>query len=145
MNGSIHGIKIARHAPPISNVLFADDIMLFCHANLSEVRHLKTCIDTLARWSGQVVNPRKSFLHFSNNLSPDRRGPLIYIMRLQSASSPGSYLGAPLSIPRSAMACREVQDKVVQRLAGWKARALSQAGRTVLLQSVAQAIPSYLM
>lgn len=136
--GLIHGIKIARQALPISNGLFAYDIMLFCRANPGEVRHLKKCVDTFARWSGQVVNPRKSFLLFSSNLTQERRDQLIAIMRLSSVSSTGSYLGAPLCVPRSkSLACREVQDEVVKRLAGWKARALSQATRSVLLQSVA--------
>lgn len=42
-------------------------------------------------------------------------------------------------------ACRDLQDKVAKRVAGWKARALSQAGRTVLIQAVASAMPSYFM
>lgn len=90
--------------------------------------------------------PHKSFRHFSNNLNADRRAQISHILRLQPATETGEYLGAPLYIPRSKnIACREVQEKVAKRLAGWKARALSQAERTVLLQSVAQAIPSYLM
>ncbi|KAB1204935.1 hypothetical protein CJ030_MR7G015231 [Morella rubra] len=42
-------------------------------------------------------------------------------------------------------ACKDLQDKVAKRVAGWKARALSQAGRTVLIQAVASAMPSYFM
>lgn len=36
-------------------------------------------------------------------------------------------------------------DKVGERLAGWKAKALSYAGRGVLIKTVAQSIPSYAM
>lgn len=65
---------------------------------------------------------------------------------MQQASEAGSYLGLPLFVPRSKIhACHNIQEKISYRLAGWKARSLSQAGRTVLLQSVISAIPSYYM
>lgn len=41
LHGLLNGIKIARHAPPVINVLFPDDIMLFCLANPGEVRQLQ--------------------------------------------------------------------------------------------------------
>lgn len=37
------------------------------------------------------------------------------------------------------------KEKVQRKVAGWKAKALSQAGRTVLIKSVAMALPSYVM
>jgi hypothetical protein len=39
----------------------------------------------------------------------------------------------------------EIKDKIVAKISGWKARLLSQAARTTLLKSIANAIPSYIM
>lgn len=33
---SLHGVKVARDAPPISHLLFADDLMIFSHENRRE-------------------------------------------------------------------------------------------------------------
>jgi len=56
------------------------------------------------------------------------------------------YLGMPTIIGRSK---REVfnyiQDRIWQKLKWWKERHLSYAGKTVLIQVVAQAIPTYIM
>lgn len=68
IRGNIHGIRIARHAPPIFNLLFAYDIMLFCRANSHEVRHVQRCLLTFVEWSGQEINNSKSFVHFSSNI-----------------------------------------------------------------------------
>lgn len=68
---------------------------------------------------------------------------LTVTMRLQSASSHGSYLGAPLSIPRSAMACREVQQSsaTTRRVEGprsfksWPYRSFAVSGTSYTLIS----------
>lgn len=144
--GHTHGICIARHAPPVSNLLFADDLMLFCRANSYEVLQLQRCLNTFTDWSGQKINYSKSFVHFSSNMTTDRREILSNLLRIQPANAPGKYLGLPLEVLRSRrQACNEIIDKVDRQLATWKARSLSQAGRTVLLKTVAMALPSYYM
>lgn len=79
-------------------------------------------------------------------MGQDHRNYISSILCLQPAREAGNYLGLPLSIPRSKRkACKDIQEKVSNRLVGWKARSLSQVGWTVLIQSVATAIPSYYM
>jgi hypothetical protein len=39
----------------------------------------------------------------------------------------------------------EIKDRIFSKIMGWKARLLSQAVRTTLVKSVANAIPTYLM
>lgn len=36
-SGSIHGLKVARDAPPITHLLFVNDLMIFSRANRREV------------------------------------------------------------------------------------------------------------
>lgn len=37
--------------------------------------------------------------------------------------------------------CQEILEKIQNKLAGWKSKLLSQAGRTILIKSVASTIP----
>lgn len=50
--GLIHGIKIARAAHSIFNLLFADDVMLFCRANEGKRENCTTAFRPLR--AGQV-------------------------------------------------------------------------------------------
>jgi hypothetical protein len=46
-----------------SHILYADDIMLFCKASRSNIQALSNLFLEYAEISGQVVNPRKSFIY----------------------------------------------------------------------------------
>ncbi|GLT44693.1 hypothetical protein SLA2020_185780 [Shorea laevis] len=64
----LHGVKICRHAPQISHLLFADDSCLFLRAIESEAKHLKEILCKFEAASGQVVNLQKSSVSFSHNV-----------------------------------------------------------------------------
>uniref|UniRef100_A0A803Q029 Reverse transcriptase domain-containing protein n=1 Tax=Cannabis sativa TaxID=3483 RepID=A0A803Q029_CANSA len=51
-NGDIHGVQIARTAPPISHLMFADDTILFLRANEKEATNISEILSTYERWSG---------------------------------------------------------------------------------------------
>ena len=40
LEGRIHGVAICRRAPQISNLLFADDSLLFCRASSNEAEEI---------------------------------------------------------------------------------------------------------
>jgi hypothetical protein len=46
---------------------------------------------------------------------------------------------------RERQSFKDVLDKVLSKVEGWRATTLSQAGRAVLIKSVAATIPSYAM
>ena len=58
----------------------------------------------------------------------------------------GRYLGLPSLIGRSKRATFSyIKDTIWKRIQGWRNKLLSQAGKGVLIKSVAQAIPTYSM
>ena len=69
LEGRINGVSICRRAPKISNLLFADDSLLFCHATQNEVVTIAKILQTYANASGQSINLEKSFVYFSSNTS----------------------------------------------------------------------------
>ena len=65
---------------------------------------------------------------------------------MSSTGDLGRYLGVPTINGRVTNATyKQVVDRVEQRLAGWKMKCLSLAGRITLIQSVVSAIPAYTM
>ncbi|KAM6601781.1 hypothetical protein CsatA_021390 [Cannabis sativa] len=65
---SLPGIKVARRAPAISHLLFADDSFLFCQAAINSCNVIKEVLDVYERATGQKVNFQKSSLYFSPNV-----------------------------------------------------------------------------
>lgn len=69
--GKIHGIKVSRESPFISNLMFANDLTIFCRAKVEEVGALLDCFNKFNAWSGQAINFAKSSIYFSGNVTID--------------------------------------------------------------------------
>lgn len=65
--GLIHGCSIARGAPAVSHLLYADDCYLFFRATEAEARIMKNVIQRYERISGHAINFSKSSIIFSPN------------------------------------------------------------------------------
>ncbi|PNY09255.1 ribonuclease H [Trifolium pratense] len=144
--GDIHGVKVCRGAPPVSHMLFADDCFLFCRSNLEENRKLMDIIKTYEVASGQEVNMSKSEVIFSRNLSMAAQEDLSRIMGVKHVLGTGTYLGLPSMVGRSKKSTfAYIKDQIWKRINSWRGRALSRAGKEVLIKSVLQSIPSYVM
>ena len=56
------------------------------------------------------------------------------------------HLGLPSLVGRGKRkAFNQIKDQVSRKIAGWKGRLLSKAGKEVLIKAVAQATPTYTM
>jgi len=68
------------------------------------------------------------------------------IFHITDSDSLGKYLGCPVfqKRPNSAM-FRELIDKTMTKLLGWKEKCLSKAGRTVLIQSHLESLLAHTM
>lgn len=90
--GLLHGYSIARGAPTISHLLFADDCYFFFKATRSEAGTIKRILDRYERISGLQVNYAKSGITLSN-ISAECRGEVCTQLRVTEQQSPGKYLG----------------------------------------------------
>ncbi|GAU49902.1 hypothetical protein TSUD_139580 [Trifolium subterraneum] len=142
----IHGVKIAPSAPEISQLLFADDSLMFCRATVEEANVIHNIILTYQRASGQQVNFSKSEMVFSKGISGDLKKDIANILPITIKEQFSKYLGMPTVMGRSkSQVFNFIQEKIWNKLKGWKEKNLSFAGRSTLIKAVAQAIPTYLM
>ncbi|XP_060959153.1 uncharacterized protein LOC133030431 [Cannabis sativa] len=140
------GFKVARRAPAISHLLFADDSFLFCQANISSCNVIKEVLEAYGRATGQQVNFQKSSLYFSPNVELRDRTLISDYMGIPVRSSFEKYLGLPQHIGRSKKQLfHYLHEKVWGHLHNWKNKVFSKGGKETLLKSVIQAIPTYSM
>ncbi|KAL0395325.1 UNVERIFIED_CONTAM: putative ribonuclease H protein [Sesamum latifolium] len=144
--GEIRGVRVARNAPPVSHLLFADDTLIFCQATNEAMRCIRSVLGVYERASGQLINLEKSSIFFSSNRPLNIRGDLAITLGVRIDSIPDKYLGLPYFIGRNKRDLFSfVRNRVWQRISGWKEKFLSQAGKEILIKSIIQSIPSYCM
>ena len=69
LDGRLHGVAVCRTAPQITNLLFAEDSLIFCQANKDEVQVVSDTLQLYAEASGQCINLEISSAYFSSNVS----------------------------------------------------------------------------
>ncbi|XP_031127667.1 uncharacterized protein LOC116029767 [Ipomoea triloba] len=144
--GNIHGVRVARGAPSISHLFFADDSLLFFKATAGEAQEVKNCLRLYGDASGQLVNFDKSSVTFSMNTTPTDCTSIARIFGVRQANDFGKYIGLPSFLGRNKTAVfRYIEQRIRERINGWQKKLLSRAGKEVLLKSIAQAMPLFSM
>ncbi|KAL0350051.1 UNVERIFIED_CONTAM: Retrovirus-related Pol polyprotein from type-2 retrotransposable element R2DM [Sesamum radiatum] len=127
----------------ILSLCFADDVLLFCRADIDSIQVIKDILSEFAALSGLKVNPQKSQIILSKAVQQDKQ-QMIDVLGFQEGFLPVRYLGVPLISSRLKIAdCKPLIDKLDSRIAGWSHLNLSFAGRAQLIQSVLSTLHSY--
>ena len=133
-NGSI-GYHPKASNPLISHFAFADDLMIFFDGEKDSLQHISATLDAFSSWSGLTMNHSKTELFIAglNQVETDDISSLGFSL----GSLPVLYLGLPL-MHRKLRICdyRPLIDQLKRRFSSWTLRALSYAGRVVLISSV---------
>ena len=146
LEGKIHGVSVCKSAPKITNLLFADDSLLFCRATKTEVEVVNDILKTYAQASGQSINLEKSSVYFSSNTLDYQKEEIKQILGVREVDRFESYLGLPTLVGRSKYhSFSYLKDRVWKKLQGWKGILLSRVGKEILIKAVAQSIPTYTM
>ncbi|KAL2225215.1 UNVERIFIED_CONTAM: hypothetical protein Sindi_3056000, partial [Sesamum indicum] len=122
---------------------FADDLLLFCKADLDSLRVLKMGLDRFADWSGLRLNIHKSHVIISRS-SQGWKDQILAVMGFQEGQLPMRYLGLPLLSSRLTINdCQPLLLKIDARINGWEDISLSYAGRIQIIKSVLSAMNTY--
>ncbi|XP_020872418.1 uncharacterized protein LOC110226122 [Arabidopsis lyrata subsp. lyrata] len=143
---SIHGFKASRNGPAVSHMFFADDSLLFCQANEQDCHQVLQLLQTYATASGQHINFQKSAILFGKNVPSTTQKAIKSLTGIDKIGGFGRYLGLPEVVGRNKYdAFAYISQRVQHKLDNWYNQFLSQAGKEVLIKSVATALPTYTM
>ncbi|XP_019087479.1 PREDICTED: uncharacterized protein LOC109127334 [Camelina sativa] len=96
--------------------------------------------------SGQQLNKQKLAILIGNKVNNALKANLKREIGIPKEGGMGTYLGLPETICGSKQQVFAfVQDRLNARINSWSAKFLSKGGREILIKSIAQALPTYLM
>lgn len=140
------GIRVARTAPTLTHMFFADDSYIFCKANGNTADLISNILQVYESASGQKINNFKSSVIFSCNISQDMRESICNTLGFQEADGSTTYLGLPNVIGRNKKAMfGYIKNQMQKRIEGWDKKHLSKGGNELLIKSVSPAQPTYAM
>ena len=123
---------------------FADDTLLFFKNDKNSLSNIQCILNWYCSISGQKINLAKSNLFYSPNMAKERQVSIARSLNVNLIQHPSKYLGINFKLIGNRIADFQfLIDKLNSKLQGWKARLLSQVGRTTLISSVLQSLPLY--
>lgn len=137
---------MSARGPYLSHLFFADDLVLFGEASERQMENMREIMKFFCGVSGHNISLNKSKMFVSKNVHASRA--LLYSQMVGIGLTPdlGKYLGVPILhgklIKRT---FGPLIQKVRGKLASWKSKFLSMAGKTVLIKAVLSSIPYYQM
>ena len=107
---------------------------------------MKGLLNTFATATGQLINPSKCSILFSNQCPQNVALQVKSILEITQEAFEPKYLGLP--IPEGRMhkgKFESLQEWLRKVLVDWSEQYMSSGNKEVLIKSVAQAIPTYVM
>jgi hypothetical protein len=120
--------------------------MLFFRVNGAQASKVKEVLNTFERCTCQLISPMKCSILFAEHRPQDSIDEVRDILQVQQASFESKYLGLPT--PEGRMKSERFQpisERLAKRMLNYADRDMSFAGKEIMIKSVAQAIPTYIM
>ncbi|XP_062103381.1 uncharacterized protein LOC133814438 [Humulus lupulus] len=129
----------------LTNLCFADDLIIFCKGNISSVSKIHEAFSAFCASSGLSANKSKSHVYFGG-VKDSIKTQILELLQMEEGSFPLKYLGVPLRPTKwKASDCGVILDKLNKKLNCWASRNLSFAGRAQLIHSVLLGIRNFWM
>ncbi|GMI96142.1 hypothetical protein HRI_003283500 [Hibiscus trionum] len=144
-HGLFSGIQVGRrdNHTMITNLQFADDLLIFVGASVTQVCNVKRVLRIFKLASGLKLNINKSKI-YGINIDPNIISDRVTSIGCKLDSFPTKYLGLPLGACRNNGALWEPVVKAFEsKLDGWKTNFISSTDRLVLIKSVLSSLPMF--
>lgn len=116
----LSGIKIARGAPVLTHMFFADDSYIYCKANADMTVNICQLLHVYKKASGQKINQTKSIVFFSCNTNNEVKEVICQTLGFHEAGEGTTYLGLPNCIGRNKSAVfGYLKNRVQNWIEGW--------------------------
>lgn len=127
----------------LTHLSFADDLLIFTDGSLASVQAVLQILKEFEQRSGLAVSVQKSSF-FASGLSQVEIDTIQLSIGMPHMSLPMRYLGVPLSSKKpSPTHCEVLIQQIKGRLSTWSAKALSFAGRLLLIKTVIAGINTF--
>lgn len=118
-SGKISGIKISRTSPRISHLMYAEDLVIYCKANIEEATEVVKCLTKYCECTGQRINWDKSMVHFSSNVLAADQRDLCHSLSMKECTHSSTYLGNSFfQFGKRKEAFKGILEKLHNRLSG---------------------------
>jgi hypothetical protein len=145
--GSLAGFSVSggsNEPMTVSHLLFADDTLIFCDVDPSQLLYLRVILNRFEAASGLRINLGKSELVPVRDVADIEN--LAAILGCKTSSLSMKYLGLPLGARFKSQAIWDpIVEKMERRPAGWKWMYLSKGGRLALIKSTLSNLPTYFL
>ncbi|XP_028549588.1 uncharacterized protein LOC110095722 [Dendrobium catenatum] len=130
------GVPISPGGPPVSHLLYADDILFFADVTMINARKTMSILTEYCSWTGQRVNRSKSAVLFSRWTPTATKKRMTRILGCCKVLEL-DYLGLKLATRRlTKVDISPLIQRAREHTLNWGIRHLSMAGRITLINSV---------
>ncbi|XP_044464414.1 uncharacterized protein LOC123194970 [Mangifera indica] len=132
------------------NIMLCQELMHNFHklgkdkkADGDSISLMKNTLSLFHKWSGLKMNCAKSNMYLSG-VSQEEKKQFSAIINMELGELPFKYLGVPITSSKLKCGeCKILIQKIVGRITSWRSKALSYAGRLILIRAVLFSIQIY--
>ena len=139
-------MKAGKNGPPISHLMFTDDLLLSGEAFERRINVTLESLNNFFQASGQKVNHTKTSIFFSHNVKLELMAKITTKSGFNLTNDLVIYLGIPLVHKKVTKNMYNfLVNKVQEKLTSWKANCFSMAKRVILFKAIISLLPTYSM
>lgn len=130
----------------INHLAYIDDTIIFASADKYSLNCIIKTLQEYERESGQKINKAKSSFYTHQKAGATVNSLIEQHIGISKGQFPMKYLGCPITRNRKRKEhYSDLIRKVKDKLQAWKGKMLSYGGKEVLITSVLQSIPIYML